>query len=183
MADRPQRVGCYPGSFNPPTVAHLAVAEAARTAAGLDRVDLVLSTVALGKEDLTVPTVADRADVLRTVAATRPWLGVVVTDLRLISDIARGYDAVVMGADKWRQVIDPAWYPDEATCRAAVATLPRVLVAPRADDRPDGVELLPVDDDHRQVSASAVRSGHPDARPWILPEAAATPYWGEIRRP
>jgi len=35
-------VGCYPGSFNPPTIAHLAVADAARRQAGLDSVDLVL---------------------------------------------------------------------------------------------------------------------------------------------
>lgn len=182
-ADPPGRVGCYPGSFNPPTVAHLAVAEAAVAAAGLDRLDLVLSTVALGKEDLAVPTVAQRAEVLRAVAQTRPWLGVVVTELRLISDIAQGYDAVVVGADKWRQVTDPAWYADEAACRAAVAALPHVLVAPRAGDRPDGVELLAVDEDHHHVSASAVRAGHDHARPWILPEAAATPYWAEISRP
>ena len=34
-------IGCYPGSFNPPTVAHLAVAESAVEQAGLDRLDLV----------------------------------------------------------------------------------------------------------------------------------------------
>lgn len=154
-------------------MAHLAVAEAALAAGDLDRIDLVLSRQALGKHDLIEPSVDDRAEVLRAVAATRPWLGVVVTDLRLISDIALPYDAVVMGADKWRQVIDPAWYADAAACAGAVAALPLVLVAPRGGDRPEGVRLLEVSEDHHEVSASAVRSGHDRARGWMLPEARA----------
>ncbi|MCU1370862.1 MAG: hypothetical protein JWO77_2056 [Ilumatobacteraceae bacterium] len=165
-------IGCYPGSFNPPTVAHLAVAEAAVRAAGLDRLDLVVSRVALGKEGLDVPTLADRVAVLEAVAATRPWLGVVVTDARLIADIARSYDAVVMGADKWRQVNDPAWYIDADARDAAIAALPLVLVAPRGADRPEGVELLDLEEAHLHVSATAVREGHAHAAAWVLPEAA-----------
>ena len=176
MADPGGAVGCYPGSFNPPTVAHLAVAEAAVAAAGLVRLDLVVSTVALAKEDMSVPTLADRLAVLDAVAATRPWLGVVRTDRQLIVDIAEGYDAVVVGADKWRQVNDPAWYDGDPLARdAALARLPRVLVAPRAGDRPDGVELLDVHEELHHVSATAVREG---ARPeWVLPEAER--YWRE----
>ena len=60
MADPGGAVGCYPGSFNPPTVAHLAVAEAAVAAAGLVRLDLVVSTVALDRERVSAPTLADR---------------------------------------------------------------------------------------------------------------------------
>jgi hypothetical protein len=165
-------IGCYPGSFNPPTVAHLAVAEAAVVAAGLDRLDLVVSRVALGKEDLAAPSLAERVAVLEAVAATRPWLGVAVTDARLITDIARAYDAVVMGADKWRQVNDAAWYPDPDARDAAVAALPLVLVAPRGADRPEGVQLLDLDDAHLHVSATAVREGADHAVSWVLPEAA-----------
>ncbi|HEX2577472.1 MAG TPA: hypothetical protein VHK88_14050 [Aquihabitans sp.] len=192
------RVGCYPGSFNPPTVAHLAVAELAVAAAGLERLDLVVSRVALGKEDLAVPTLADRLAVLQEVASTRPWLRVVATDARLIADVAAGYDAVVMGADKWRQVNDPAWYGgddarDAAAARdAAVARLPTVLLAPRGDDHlddiPTGHELvvLPVPDDHRAVSATAIRDGAEGAEAWLLPEAAAfdarTGAWSDPAR-
>ncbi len=170
-------VGCYPGSFNPPTVAHLAVAEAAVRQGGLDRVDLVLSRLALGKESVAVPSVAERLAVLSAVAASRPWLGVVVTDERLIADVAAGYDAVVMGADKWAQVLDPAWYGSVTERDAAVARLPRVLVAPRSGSRPAGVELLVVSPDLDGVSASAVRGGHPQAGGWVLPEAAASGLW------
>ena len=65
-------VGCYPGSFDPPTVAHLAVAEAARTHAGLDRLDLVLSRQALGKEGVERSPVEARVAALGAVAAGRP---------------------------------------------------------------------------------------------------------------
>lgn len=173
-----QAIGCYPGSFNPPTIAHLAVAAAALRRAGLDRLDLVISRSALGKEDLSIPSLSDRLDVLHAVAASRPWLGVAVTDSRLIADIADGYDVVVIGADKWAQVLDPAWYGGSTAARDdALSRLPRVLVAPRAGDHPTGVELLDVAEDLYPVSASAIREGHRSAQDWMLPEAAASGFW------
>jgi nicotinic acid mononucleotide adenylyltransferase len=67
-------VGVYPGSFNPPTVAHLAIAEAAIRQTNLARVDLAISQVPLGKEPGTGPTFEDRVAVVRAVAAHRTWL-------------------------------------------------------------------------------------------------------------
>jgi nicotinate-nucleotide adenylyltransferase len=163
------RVGCYPGSFDPPTIAHLAVAEAAVRQAGLDRVDLVLARRTLGKDHLDPASVERRRALLLAVAAGRPWLGVAVTDDRLIVDQAEGYDAVIMGADKWAQVVDPAWYGGSRAARdAAVARLPRVLVAPRAGDRPAGVELLDLPPHLADVSATAVRDGAPHAAGWAF---------------
>lgn len=186
------RVGCFPGSFDPPTVAHLAVAEAARAAAGLTRVDLVLSRQPLGKAAPDDDAFAARCAVLAAVAETRPWLGVRVSPHRLIVDVAAGYDAVVLGADKWRQVVDPAWYGDDPTVRdRAVAALPLVVVAARGDDDlPDlhgdldrgfdrrrgagSVIRVTVDPALRAVNASAVRAGRPEAAGWALPEAAGS---------
>ena len=162
------RVGCYPGSFNPLTVAHLAVAEAARDAAALDRVDLVISRDALGKDDVADEELEQRLAQLRSAAAAHDWLGVALTEHRLVVDIAQGYEVVIMGADKWRQVNDPDWYADVAARDDAVARLPRALVAPRGDDEPDDVELLDLDPAHRAVSSSAVRSGHPHAAGWSV---------------
>lgn len=172
-----QRVGCYPGSFDPPTVAHLAVAEAAIEAARLDRIDLVVSRSALGKTAPAARALDERLTVVRAVTETRPWLGVVVTDHQLVADLAQGYDAVVMGADKWRQVLDVAWYDGSPSMRDdALARLPPVLLAPRADDDlanlglgqldPDRVTVLRVGSHHRAVSSSAVRAGHPGADRW-----------------
>jgi cytidylyltransferase-like protein len=165
------RRGCYPGSFNPPTVAHLAIANAFRRAAALDQIDLVLSRVALGKEDVEVPVFADRIAVLEAVARIHPWLRVRVTDDRLLVDVARGYDALVMGADKWAQVRDPAWYGSVAARDDALTQLPsRVLVVPRPGFDVEGAEVLHLDDDHGEVSSSAAREG---ASHLMLPEAAA----------
>ena len=42
------RIGVYPGSFDPPTIAHVHLAERAIEQCGLDRLDLVISVVTLG---------------------------------------------------------------------------------------------------------------------------------------
>ena len=168
-------IGAYPGTFNPPTVAHLAIAEAAWRQGGLDRVDLVLSRSPLGK-DPSVPSFQHRLEVLEAVAANRPWLVVTVTDKRLIADVATGYDAVIMGTDKWIQVCDPAWYGGSIESRdAAVARLPRLFIVQRpgfdaVPARPDTALCLVVDEDHAGVSSSRARTGRSE---WMLPEAVA----------
>ena len=184
-------VGAYPGSFNPPTVAHLAVAEAAWRQCGLERVDLVVSRVALGKEGVERPRLEDRLAVLEEVPAARPWLGVAVTDARLLADVAEGYDVLVVGADKWAQVLDPAWYGGSAAARdAALARLPRVAVAPRPPFPPPGarvpgveVAVLGLEAGHAEVSSTAVRTGRAE---WMLPEATAfdarTGAWSDPAR-
>jgi len=166
--------GVYPGSFDPLTVAHLAIAEAAVRAARLDRIDLALSNIALGKERGAHSSVEARAAAIRRAARTRPWLDAAVTDAQLIADIASGYDVVVMGADKWAQVRDPAWYGGDETARdAALASLPRVLVARRPGFDVVGAEVLDVDPELAPVSSTRARSGEhhlvvPDARRRLL---------------
>lgn len=160
----------YPGSFDPLTIAHLAVADAAFDTLGLDRLDLAISGTALGKEHLDDASIQRRLDVIRDATADRPWLEVVVVRKRLIVDIAEGYDVVVMGADKWTQVIDPVWYDDEDARDAALARLPRVAVAPRAGHRvPPELELA-VPEGLEHVSASAVRAGRTG---WAAPTPTA----------
>lgn len=178
------RAGVYPGSFNPPTVAHLAIAEAACRQRGLDRVDLAVSVAALDKEHVTLPLLEHRIEVLERTAASRAWLGVLVTEAQLIADIAAGYDLVVMGADKWHQVLDPRYYGDSPGARdAAFARLPEVAVAPRPplEIPPERALVLP--DELGAVSSSAVRDG---AHRWMTPEAAAfdadTGAWSDPAR-
>lgn len=168
-------VGAYPGSFNPPTVAHLAIAEAARDHAGLERVDLVVSEAALGKEGVVAPSVDDRVAVLEHVAASRPWLGVRRSRHQLIADLAADYDVVVVGADKWLQMLDPAWYGGSLERRdEALRRLPRVLVAPRAGypipaSHAAPGELLALTADLAGVSSTGARAGRLE---WMLAEAA-----------
>ena len=168
-----RRLGVYPGSFNPPTIGHLAIAEAALHQRGLDRVDLTVSRVALGKEAVERPSFDDRIAVLEASVADIAGLEVVVTDHQLLVDIARGYDAVVMGADKWAQVLDPAFYGDsaEARDRAVEALLEFDLaIAPRPPfEVPANAELV-ISTDIDLVSSTGARQGRLE---WMTAAARA----------
>ena len=144
-------------------------------AAALDRIDLALSSVALGKDRRRALERRRRAPPRSGARrATRPWLGVAITDAQLIADIAAGYDVVVMGADKWAQVRDPAWYGGDRAARdAALAALPRVLVVPRPGFDVVGAEVLDIDPELAHVSSTRARAGEhhlvaPDARRRLL---------------
>jgi len=164
----PAALGVYPGSFDPPTIAHVAIAEAAVRAGTLTRLDLAVSRIALGKRADAQRPIETRVALLERLTDSRPWLGVTVTDAQLITDIAAGYDLVVMGADKWAQVRDPAWYEGSVEARdAAVARLSRVLVAPRPGFEVVGAEVLEVPTHLGTVSSSSARAGRHDL---IAPE-------------
>jgi hypothetical protein len=138
----------------------------------------VISRHALGKDPAGLVALEHRVAVLDEIAATRPWLSTAVSDDRLIADIARGYDVVVLGADKWEQVADAVWYDGDPQRRdAVVASLPRLALAPRAGSAPaavtppPGTVLLDVPTHILDVSATAARSGRTD---WMAPEARST---------
>lgn len=164
------RIGVYPGSFDPPTRAHVEIALAAREVHGLVRVDLAVSAVALGKEDRGHPPLSTRVEVIRRSIADIEGLELVVTEAQLVVDIAHGYDVVVMGADKWAQVNDPAWYGNDPEARDAVlARLPQPALAPRPPHRIPDEHRLPVADDLLEISSTAARAGRRD----YMTEAAA----------
>ena len=159
--------GVFPGSFDTLTTAHLAIADAVVAALGLDRLDLVMSEVALAKEHGGHSPVADRIAAIEAHSADRPWLRAVVTPHRLIADIAQGYDACVVGADKWHQLHDVAFYDSPAARDDALARLPRVAVVPRPGFDvvlADSDLLLDIDPAYGEVSSTAVRSGRDDWR-------------------
>lgn len=168
-------VAAFPGSFNPPTVAHLAAADAARVRHGLERVDLIISRRPLAKDAADRPTLDERIAVLERIAARLGWLGVVVSDRQLVADLAEGYDVVIMGADKWHQIHDLTFYDDSpATRDAAVARLPTVAVLPRAGFDVPAELRLDLDPAHAEVSSTRARAGEYDL---MVPEAVASGLW------
>ena len=132
------RVGVYPGSFNPPTIAHLAIAVAARDTHRLDELVLSVSRTALAKEHVERPPFEERIAVLRESVADVDRLRVRVTDRQLLADVAEGFDLLVLGADKWHQIQDPGWYDSVSARDAALERLPPVAIVPR-----DGIEIPP----------------------------------------
>jgi hypothetical protein len=161
--------GVFPGSFDPLTVAHLAIADAAVSRFDLDHLDLVISRSALAKDHGGHAPVEERVGAIDAVASGgRAWLHAVVTDKRLIADIAEGYDVCVLGSDKWHQLWDPAFYGGAVAERdAALARIPTLAVAVRDGvplPRHAGVVLLDIAPEHRGVSSTAVRAGRDDWR-------------------
>jgi hypothetical protein len=149
----------YPGTFNPPTIGHLAIVEAVLESLAPARLDLALSRRPLLKEAIERPTFEERLEVVAASFAHLEVVHVVPTDHRLLVDIAAGYDAVVMGADKWHQVHDVAFYGSVAARDDAVARLPRVLVVGRDDDPGPAGARLPVDPAVSTVSSTRARHG------------------------
>jgi hypothetical protein len=169
------RRGAYPGTFNPPTVAHLAIADAARAQCALDVVELVVSRTPLGKHDhAELASLDQRIVMLERMASSHEWLDIVVTDAQLLAEIAIGYDVLVLGADKWAQVLDERWYPDARARDRAVAGLPPIALAPRPPhpepEPAPGLLVLELDPMLAEVSATAVRDGQSH---WLAPGASA----------
>ncbi|HCB37212.1 MAG TPA: hypothetical protein DEP66_03135 [Acidimicrobiaceae bacterium] len=155
-----RRRGVYPGSFNPPTVAHLAVSEAARREHRLDVVVWTVSRVALAKESVARPRLADRMAVLAEVAEGFDWLEAALVDAQLLSDIAAGFDVVIMGADKWHQIHDVAFYDGDPDRRdASIAALPTVAVAPRPPHETPPELALELAPEVAAISSTDARQG------------------------
>lgn len=154
------RRGVYPGSFNPPTVAHLAIAEAARNQRELDLVVFMVSRQALAKELVTHPRLNHRLEVLAESVAEHEWLTVSVTDRQLLAEVAEGFEVLIMGADKWDQIQQPHWYENESHRERSLRSLPELAVAPRPPIPVDESHLLSIDVDATgTVSSTAARAG------------------------
>ncbi len=154
-------IAVFPGSFNPPTVAHLAIVDAAIEHHGLERLDLTVSRVALAKEHVEHPRFEERIAVIEASVADRAKVTVVVTEAKLLVDIANGYDLLILGADKWAQIQEPHWYGSDAERNAAMHALPSLAVFPR-----DQIEI-PADirldlDGYLHISSTRARLGQLD---------------------
>ncbi len=166
----------YPGSFDPPTIAHVHLAETAIAQLGLDRVDFALSARTLGKDDSRLRPIDDRMAELTAISSGNARIGVTMTPHSLVADIAEGYEVIILGADKWHQVLDPVWYAGTDARNEALQRLPLVALAARppwtmpgedaSADPPVGVDVVILDTDpsHHPVSATDVRAGREEWR-------------------
>lgn len=154
------RRAVLPGSFDPLTVAHLAIADAAHSQLTLDYIDLVISVDPLGKDGRTQASAEERLDAIRSAAHGREWLRGLATEHRLLADIAEGYDFLIVGGDKAAQLLDPTFYDSEELMESALRGLPTLVLAPRPGGvAPDDAVVLELPDWVAAVSSTAVRSG------------------------
>jgi nicotinate-nucleotide adenylyltransferase len=133
-AGNPKRLGLLPGGFNPPTRAHIALAEAALSV--VDQVVLVLPQVFPHKQ-YEGATEQERHEMLRRIASARKRIGAAVADRGLFIDIVREarehYLAadihVICGRDAAERII--GWDYGEPGAIEQMLREFRLLVAPR----------------------------------------------------
>jgi nicotinamide-nucleotide adenylyltransferase len=136
----PLRVAMLPGSFDPITIAHTALAEAA--AARADLVVLIYSARTVDKEEGTEPPLLKEQERIRAVrdvcAGREVWTLALCSHGLLVDqvDAARGRFPeaelrLVIGSDKVLQVLDPKWYGDADTALTRLFSQADVMYAVR----------------------------------------------------
>ncbi len=135
---RGETAGLLAGSFNPLTRAHAALAVAARRS-GLDRVVLAMAPASLDKEGVERAHPVDRLDWTLSWARRLPWAVVAVSSHPLLVDMVESLlrltasdVALLVGADKAAQLVDPRYYRDLEAAMARLDQAAWVLVADRA---------------------------------------------------
>jgi nicotinic acid mononucleotide adenylyltransferase len=137
---RSRRVGLFAGSFNPLTLAHVALARAARREAQLDLVVWAFAAVTVDKERVARASLPDRLAQMAAYVRRRQHDALVVLNHGLYVDEARALrtllpqDAeltILLGFDKIVQIFDPRYYEDRDAALDALFAEARLLVAPR----------------------------------------------------
>lgn len=144
------RVGLLAGSFNPMTLAHIALARAARRELQLDAVVWTCAVVTVDKERVSRATVEDRIAQLAAFSRRRAC-AVVVVNRGLYVAQARALRAlaapgarlvILIGFDKLVQIFDPRYYADRDAALHELFALADLAVAPRAGFGPDAMDAL-----------------------------------------
>ncbi len=190
----------FPGSFNPPTTAHLAMLQQAfqfgRAHGGM-RVYAAVSKRTTDKETVERPLLVDRILLLDTVLHNHaPHTGILLFNRGLYVEQAEAirsqYPEVgqlffLLGFDKIVQVFDARYYADRDNALRELFALAEILVAPRATagaaelttllarlgNAPfaSHVHALPLDTSFRDISSSRVRQDIADHEQDVPPEA------------
>ncbi len=187
----------FPGSFNPPTNAHVALLQQVHKAVR-ERVQVyaAISKRTVDKESVERPTWLDRIYLLDNVLHTYLQdTGIMLFNRGLYVEQAEALRSsfshverifFLLGFDKIVQIFDPHYYDDRDRSLSALFNLAQLLVAPRGNDgereldlllhRPENVHFaqyvhpLPFDAQYRDVSSTSIRQGDADALRHVPPE-------------
>lgn len=149
----------FPGSFNPPTTAHLALLEQAEQFAraqpetsGDVYLYAAISKRITDKENVDRPSLLDRIVLIERVVRNHlAHAGVMLFNRGLyveqadavhssFSDVKRLY--FLIGYDKIVQILDPRYYKDRDAALWELFKLADMLVAPRGQDGPEALDAL-----------------------------------------
>jgi nicotinic acid mononucleotide adenylyltransferase len=178
-----ESVWLFSGTFNPLTLAHIALVRSAGRLAGAHHHMLWLLAVAsIEKESVARATLVDRLAHLLAYVATEPHSSVVVVNRGLYVDQVALLRSqlhipstlvVLVGFDKIVQIFDPHYYQDRHAALDELFSQARFVVAPRGRaasaeldallSRPDNqpyqgsVSYLPTSSQYREDSATEAR--------------------------
>ena len=141
----PSSVVLVAGSFDPVTVAHVGIADAAAAVVNADLVVLVYAARTLPKDPSAPPPLLDegsRIEALRRLAAARARYALGLCSHGLLAEqveaaVARFPGArisLAVGSDKLVQLLDPSWYEDRDAVLAQMLDRADVHFAVRAGD-------------------------------------------------
>ena len=176
----------FPGSFNPPTTAHLALLKQARQFArthGSAHLYAAISKRITDKETVERPLLLDRIILLDTVLRHHlRHTGIMLFNRGLYVEQAEGVRAsfpqvrklyFLIGFDKIVQIFDPHYYEDRHTVLHELFALAELLVAPRGGarkaelaqllDQPENrqfahyVHALPLSAAYQNISSTRIR--------------------------
>lgn len=145
------RVGVFAGSFNPLTRAHVALANTARRAAGMDALIWACAAASVDKERVERAALVDRLAQMQAFVAGRRRDTLALLNRGLYVDEARTIRALlapsaeltlIVGYDKIVQIFDPKYYADRDAALRALFSLARLLVAPREGEGAEALAAL-----------------------------------------
>ncbi|MGH2496688.1 MAG: hypothetical protein ACRDIV_18460, partial [Ktedonobacteraceae bacterium] len=188
-SDTPQgNIIVFPGSFNPPTTAHLAMLRQARQFGRAHDGMLVYAAMSkrtTDKETVERPLLVDRILLLDTVLHNHArHTGILLFNRGLYVEQAEAVRATfhqvkqlyfLLGFDKIVQIFDARYYQNRDKALRELFALADILVAPRAGAgsaelnallaQPENVpfarhvHLLPLNNSYRDISSSRIRQG------------------------
>ena len=187
---RLERLGVFGGTFDPPHIGHLAAAEAARWALGLDRVLFVVANTPWQKVDeQVVSPAADRLALVRAAVTNQEGFEVSTLEIdrggdsstaETLTDLAN--DArelfLIVGSDL-ADSLDTWRRPEDIRSLATVAVVAR-LGATGAGVPPPGWRWIAVEGPGIEVSSTHVRRWLSEGRP--LDSVMSQPVAAEIER-
>jgi nicotinamide-nucleotide adenylyltransferase len=183
-------VGVLAGSFNPPTLAHVALATSAMKHGKLDAVLWTISRVTVDKERVTHASLPLRMITLAALLQDRLRDAAALVNRGLYAEQAVAMRralprlerlAFIVGFDKIEQIVDPRYYLNRDAALDQLFRQAEMLVAPRAGrtardltalfGKPENrawaerVHPLPLAREWREISSSAVRQWLAEGRP------------------
>jgi nicotinamide-nucleotide adenylyltransferase len=183
----------FPGSFNPPTVAHLAMLRQARKFAhqqgGHWQIYAALSKQVVDKEAVERMTLLDRVVLLERILKDEVRdAGILLLNRGLYVEQAQGIRAAfpsvkrlyfLLGFDKIVQILDPSYYADRDAALSELFHLARLLVTPRGADgeseirkllsQPENqsfakyIQPLPLGEEYRNISSTQARQAQEES--------------------